>query len=211
MSEVLPQLSTYSSEQIGSVEWLFEPCWSGDRLMARLRDGRVTLSDGSGEAADTAFAEAARALERMVDADEALIDGIWTEQVSEATPPRPAYVALDLVELDGQALHDVPYLERRRLLESVVQEGHRVRISPVVRMPVSSWLDAWRSNGFDFYFAKHMNSRYRPGEFAEDWLRIPIRQEKAPTPIGRLFGRLGDRPPRGEGDGRRASRGPKRE
>lgn len=210
MSEVLPQRSTYSSEQIGSVEWLFEPCWSGDRLMARLRDRRVTLSDGTGEAADAAFAEAGRALERLVDADQALIDGIWTEQLSEATPPRASFVALDLVELDGQGLHDVPYLERRRLLESVVQEGHRVRISPVVRMPVSSWLDAWRSNGFDFYFAKHMNSRYRPGEFADDWLRIPIRQERAPTAMGRLFGRLGGRPPRGEGDGRRASRGPKR-
>jgi len=211
MSEILPQLSTYSSEQIGSVEWLFEPCWSGDRLMARVHDGRVTLSDNLGQVADTAFAEAARALERMVDADEALIDGIWTEQLSEATPPRASFVALDLVELDGQALHEVPYLERRRLLESVVREGHRVRISSAVRMPVSSWLEAWRSNGFDFYFAKHMNSRYRPGEFAEDWLRIRIRQEKAPTPMGRLFGRLGGRPPRACDDVGRAARGRKRE
>ena len=40
---VLPQLTTPSDAVITSVEWLFEPAWRGDRLMARVREGRVSL------------------------------------------------------------------------------------------------------------------------------------------------------------------------
>jgi bifunctional non-homologous end joining protein LigD len=210
----LPQLATHSNAVVQSVEWLFEPCWTGDRLMARVDDGRVTLTDGRGEPADEAFAEAAEVLEPMIDADQAFIDGIWTSQpfigegsaarhlaeaiaeegLQEELPDpieaetRRAFVALDLVELDGQRLHDVPYLERRRLLASVVEENVRVRVSPAVRLPIRNWLHAWRTNGFDFYVAKHVNSKYRPGEIAEDWLQISTAPMRMPSTAGRLFG-----------------------
>jgi bifunctional non-homologous end joining protein LigD len=215
----LPQLASPSNAVVQSVEWLFEPCWKGDRMMARVFDGRVTLTDGQGEPVDGPFAEAAEVLEPMVDADQALIDGIWTSQpfIGEGSAARHladaiaeegledelpdpieaetrrAFVALDLVELDGQPLHDVPYLERRRLLASVVEENVRVRVSPAVRLPIRNWLHAWRSNGFDFYVAKHMNSKYRPGEIAEDWLQISTEPMRMPSAAGRLFGQ---RPPK---------------
>ena len=210
----LPQLASYSNAVVHSVEWLFEPCWKGDRLMARVEGGRVTLTDGFGKPADEAFAEAAEVLAPMVDADEALIDGIWTNQpfIGEgsaarhladaireeglqdelpdpvANEPRRAFVALDLVELDGQRLHDVPYLERRRLLASVIEDSVRVRVSPAVGQPHPHWVHAWRLNGFDHYIAKHINSRYRPGEIAEDWLQIGTAPGRGPTTMGRLFG-----------------------
>lgn len=210
----LPQLASYSNAVVHSVEWLFEPCWKGDRLMARVEDGQVTLTDGFGKPADEAFAEAAEVLAPVVDADQALIDGIWTNQpfigegsaarhladaiaeegLQDELPdpienePRRAFVALDLVELDGQRLHDVPYLERRRLLASVIEEGVRVRVSPAVGQPIPHWVHAWRSNGFDFYIAKHVNSRYRPGEISEDWLQIGTAPGRGPTTVGRLFG-----------------------
>jgi ATP-dependent DNA ligase len=182
--------------------------------MARVERGRVSLTDGFGKPADEAFAEAAEVLEPMVDADGALIDGIWTNQpfvgegsaarhladaIAEeglqdelpdpiANETRRAFVALDLVELDGQRLHDVPFLERRRLLGSVVEENVRVRVSPAIRLPIEHWVQAWRMNGFDFYIAKHMNSRYRPGEIADDWLQIGTAPGRMPTTVGRLFG-----------------------
>ncbi len=210
----LPQLTTPSDAVITSVEWLFEPAWRGDRLMARLHAGAVTLTDELGEPAGVEFAEAEEVLAPAIDADDALLDGVWTsmpflgegssarhlaeaiaeEGLEEELPdplemePRRAYVAIDLVELDGQALHDVPYLERRRLLTAVVAEDVRVRISPAVRNPVSSWLHAWRANGFTHYVAKHVNSRYHPGEMADDWLEVSTEERRGPSAMGRLVG-----------------------
>lgn len=210
----LPQLPTPSDAVISSVEWLFEPAWRGDRLMAQVRDGEVTLTDAGGDEVDEEFAEAAEVLAQSIDADQALIDGIWTsmpflgegsaarhladaiaeEGLEEDLPDplenekRRAFVALDLVELDGQVLHHVPYLERRRLLASVVLEGVQVRVSPAVRNPLHNWLNAWRANGFSHYVAKHANSRYQPGEIAEDWLEIPTAERRVPGAMGRLIG-----------------------
>ncbi|HEX2194001.1 MAG TPA: hypothetical protein VHK63_03460 [Candidatus Limnocylindria bacterium] len=210
----LPQLTTRSDAVITSVEWLFEPAWRGERLMARVRDGAVTLTDRTGEPAGADCAEAEQILANAVDADEALIDGVWTsmpflgagsaarhlaeaiaeEGLEDEVPdpienePRRAFVAIDLVELDGQALHEVPYLERRRLLASVVDENVRVRVTPAVRNPIYSWLIAWRANGFSHYVAKHVNSRYHPGEMADDWLEISTDERRGPSPIGRLIG-----------------------
>ncbi len=210
----LPQLTTPSDAVITSVEWLFEPAWRGDRLLARIHDGSVTLTDELGERAGDDFAEAQEVLAAALDADDALIDGVWTsmpflgehsaarhlavaiaEEGLEGEVPDPivnesrrAYVAFDLVELDGQVLHDVPYLERRRLLTSVVAEDVRVRVSPAVRNPVAHWLHAWRLNGFSHYVAKHVNSRYHPGEVADDWLEVSTDERRGPSAVGRLVG-----------------------
>jgi bifunctional non-homologous end joining protein LigD len=181
---ILPQRPTPSEVVVESIEWMFEPSWKGVRLMARLDGGRVTITDEHGEPAPPELAEAAELLAPLIDADQALIDGVWTSMpladegvIGEARESigeerQPAFVAVDLVELDGQRLHDVPYLERRRLLESVLAEQARVRVSQAVRQPIRSWLPAWRALGFEHYLAKHINSRYRPGEVSEQWLRI---------------------------------------
>ena len=109
--------------------------------------------------ADAARADALAAgpiLAAGVSAASARIDGTWTEL--------NVFVAVDLVELDGQSLVDVPYQERRRLLESVVREGEGLRLSPIVKHPVSAWLTGWREAGFTHYLARHQNSRYLAGE-----------------------------------------------
>ncbi|MGH2455092.1 MAG: hypothetical protein ACRDHD_02355 [Candidatus Limnocylindria bacterium] len=210
----LPQLPSLSDAMVLSVEWLFEPAWRGERLMARVRDGRVTLTDGAGDPAGADLAEVAEVLEPALRSDHAVIDGIWTnmpfvgegsaarhladaieeEGLTEELPDpilneaRRAFVAIDLVELDDQPLHEVPYLERRRLLASVLDENVRVRLSPAVRLPIHNWLMAWRAGGFSHYVAKHVNSRYHPGEVAEDWLLISTAERRGPSPVGRLFG-----------------------
>ena len=95
----------------------------------------------------------------------------------EARMPAPgdepaALVATDLLWLDGQALLDVPLLERKRILESVIDERELVRRSMVVRPPVEGWFAQWRALGFEEVTFKAANGRYRPGTVAEDWTVI---------------------------------------
>jgi hypothetical protein len=78
-------------------------------------------------------------------------------------------VAVDLLWLDGQWLLDVPLLERKRVLDSVLTPDQLVRVGPYVREPIGSWIGSWRAQGFRGMTFKAANSRYRPGETADDW------------------------------------------
>jgi ATP-dependent DNA ligase len=178
---------------------------------------------------DDRFPEAAEILRHAVLANQALIDGVWTAQpfigdgsaarhwadtlaseglAGEIPDPieaerRRAFVAIDLVELDGELLHEIPYQERRRVLESVLDEGVQVRVSPCVKQPISAWLVGWRANGFSHYLAKHQNSRYHPGEVNDDWLQISVAAEPVRGMVSRMFGMRDEKPRRiSELDGR---------
>jgi hypothetical protein len=80
-----------------------------------------------------------------------------------------AFVAVDLLWLDDQSICDVPLLERRRILESVLGESELVRVGVFIKPPIDSWLGAWRSFGFNKVTFKAANSRYLPGESNPDW------------------------------------------
>jgi ATP-dependent DNA ligase len=84
------------------------------------------------------------------------------------------FVAIDLLWLDGESLLDVPLLERRRLLESVIVESDLVRRGVFVRPPIDAWIGSWRSLGFTELSFKAANSRYRPGAASDDWVSIPM-------------------------------------
>jgi bifunctional non-homologous end joining protein LigD len=216
---VLPQRPVRANAEILSVEWLFEPLWPGTRVVVRVDDGRVTLTDEMGAAVTGDVAEAAEILGAAILARSAVVDGVWSaqpfigdgsrarawadtlaEQGLDAEVPDPveterrrAFVAVDLIELDGEPLHDIPFQERRRLLEAVVDEGIQVRLSPLVKQPLGGWLIGWRANGFTHYVAKHMNSRYRPGEQNDDWLKLSLRVEAPKGIVGRIIGGRGER------------------
>ncbi len=92
-------------------------------------------------------------------------------------PGSVAFVAVDLLVLDGQVLLDLPLLERKRLLDSVVVGSELVRISPYVRPPLDRWLPSWKALGFTGAVLKAANSRYVPGALAEDWyVAEPLRR-----------------------------------
>lgn len=80
-----------------------------------------------------------------------------------------SFVATDLLWLDDTSLLDVPLLERRRLLESVLEESDIVRIGAFIRPPIASWVGSWRAQGFTGLTWKAANSRYLPGEANPDW------------------------------------------
>jgi bifunctional non-homologous end joining protein LigD len=84
----------------------------------------------------------------------------------------PAFVAVDLLSVDGQSLFDVALLERKRILESLIEESELVRLSPWVRPPVRNWFNTWRSAGFRGLIMKASNSRYRPGEETSEWALV---------------------------------------
>jgi len=97
-------------------------------------------------------------------ADEARLPGPGDEPA--------AFVATDLLWIDGQSLLDIPLLERKRVLESALDERELVRRTMVVRPPVEMWFAQWRALGFEEVTFKGANGRYLPGAVAPDWTVI---------------------------------------
>jgi ATP-dependent DNA ligase len=186
---ILPQRPLDERAEIASIEWLFGPDWPGVRLIACVAAGDVHVTDAAGQ--PMAAPEAEAALGRAITAPGAIVDGVWTSH--GIGDDRSAFVGVDLLELDGESLLDVPFQERRRLLESVVEQGSQVRIGPLVKQPLSGWLSGWREAGFDHYLAWHQNARYHPGQQTEDWLRVPVEGTSTPGLLRRVIGGRGAR------------------
>ena len=87
---------------------------------------------------------------------------------------RVAFVAIDLLRIDGDSLLDVPLLERKRLLDSVVTPSDVIRVGAYVRPPLQTWIATWRRLGFVGLSFRSANSRYHPGEKHEDWSLVPM-------------------------------------
>lgn len=94
--------------------------------------------------------------------------------VAVAPTAPAAFVAVDLLWLDGESLLDVPLQERKRLLDSVLAEHDLIRRTVVVRPPVEGWYAQWKALGFREVAYKAANSRYEPGTVSRDWATAPI-------------------------------------
>ena len=83
-------------------------------------------------------------------------------------------VIVDVIWLDGESLLDVPLLERKRQLESIIEASELVRLGAYVRPPIETWIGSWRAVGFRDLSFRGANSRYRPGAVGDDWATVAI-------------------------------------
>jgi hypothetical protein len=139
-------------------------------------DGFVTKQAGQSASASTPWPDEMPSMtgflglrrNRAVDTVE--LKEASVEAVTFSEDDEIAFIATDLLWLDDTSLLDVPLLERRRLLESVVVESAVVRVGAFVRPPIGSWIVSWRAQGFAGLTYKAANSRYRPGVANPDWV-----------------------------------------
>ena len=95
-----------------------------------------------------------------------------------------ALVATDLLWIDGDELLEVPLLERKRLLESALDESELIRISAYIRPSATGSIMGWRSLGFQTLAYKSANGRYHPGEENEGWAAVPVPGSNMPITTG---------------------------
>ncbi len=95
-----------------------------------------------------------------------------------------AFVATDLLWLDGQTLMDVPLQERKRLLDTVLAQSRLVRVTTFTRPGGSRMTTTWGTLGFENIFWRAANSRYTPGAENPDWAVVPAADyaSRVPTP-----------------------------
>jgi hypothetical protein len=83
-----------------------------------------------------------------------------------------AFVAVDLLWLDGQSLMDVPLQERKRQLDTVLAQSRLVRVTSWTRPGGSRVAGTWATLGFEHISWRAANSRYLPGQENPDWVVV---------------------------------------
>jgi bifunctional non-homologous end joining protein LigD len=176
------------------VGWAFEIKWDGVRALAYVSGGRLRLETRTGRDVTERYPEL-RALGRALGSREAVLDG---EVVAFDTEGRPdfgrlqrrmhlasesavrrrmrdtpvAYMLFDLLYFNGHSTLDLPYSERRALLDELGLEGPNWRTPAYHAGDGAALLEASRERGLEGIVAKRLDSRYEPGRRSGAWLKI---------------------------------------
>jgi bifunctional non-homologous end joining protein LigD len=201
-ASVAPMLALAGSPPAGRLaEWAVEMKWDGVRALAFISGGRLRLVSRTGKDISATYPDLA-GLGGAVTASQALLDGeivAFTDGRPdfEALQPRMhvssadaafrlsstipvSYLAFDALHVDGVGLASLPYLERRKTLDTIISNGPRWLAPPNF---AGSDLDAVRAasvaNGLEGVVAKRLDSIYEPGARPGTWLKVKneLRQE----------------------------------
>ena len=186
---VLPMKATMGST--GAVpdgdDWAFEIKWDGYRTIVHVADGRARLQSTAGHDVTERWPEFA-GLADSVNARSAILDGELVVFDDDGRPrfelvqrsgvgtDRQAVIQFfDVLQIDGNDTIDLPYLDRRRLLDQLVEPGDNWTVPSFRLGDGSALVAATAEQGLEGVIAKHVDSRYRPGARTKDWRKIKNR------------------------------------
>ena len=172
---LLPQLARSRANLPSGDGWAYEPKWDGFRSIAFVDGDGVELQSRNGRDLTRYFPELRFAPGRYVLDGEIVIQGESGRQefdllgqrihpaasrvarLAEETPA--VFIAFDVLSRDDDVLMELPYLERRAILEEIVEDP--VELTPMVRTAAEAerWLQ--KAEGV---IAKEAAAVYKPGE-----------------------------------------------
>jgi bifunctional non-homologous end joining protein LigD len=94
------------------------------------------------------------------------------------------YLVFDVLFLDGRDTTDLPYDERRALLESLELSGPSWQVPPSFPGGGQAVLDAARGSGLEGVVAKRLDSRYEPGRRSDCWTKVKVTRTQAVVVAG---------------------------
>jgi bifunctional non-homologous end joining protein LigD len=177
--------------------WAFEVKWDGVRALLYWHSGhpgRVRIESRNCKEIDARYPEL-HALGRQLGKHDAVLDGeivAFDERglpsferlqkrmhltsksaIARAARELPVtYAIFDLLYLDGRPTIELPYHQRRELLERLRLKGAAWQV-PVQRVGGGAeLLAATAEQGLEGVIAKRLDSPYRPGERSEEWVKI---------------------------------------
>ena len=189
-----PQLAVLVDEPPADPrEWVFEIKFDGYRMLARVEGGAIQLLTRNGNDWTARLPGLLQALRSMdlpdgwydgeiimpgedVPADFQALQGAFDSQRTEQI----VYYLFDLPFCAGHDLRDVPLVERRAVLQRIVERKPHpnVRFSAVFDVPAQQMLDSACRLGLEGVIAKRRDAAY-VGRRSSDWIKLKckLRQE----------------------------------
>jgi bifunctional non-homologous end joining protein LigD len=177
-------------------KWWFEPKFDGIRSVTRMATDATHLVTRNGRDVTDKYPEL-RMIHELVDQVNAVLDAEIVafdedgknsfealqqrmnlsnereiKRISSKIPV--ALVAFDLLWLDGNDLTELALEERRELLETIVEQDHRLQVVTHVEGGGKGFVEVARELGLEGVVAKRTGSRYQPGRRSPDWRKIKL-------------------------------------
>jgi bifunctional non-homologous end joining protein LigD len=189
-------------------DWLYEIKADGYRAQLHVAPGKVVIYSRTGLDWTRQFAGVAAAAAKL-EVRSAIIDG---EAVAYGTTGRPdlqalrrelgrhstgalRYHAFDLLALEGRDLRQLPYVERKRLLQQLLAQAPPTFIYvEYLEGDGARIFEHACKIGLEGIVAKRRNSIYSPGR-SESWMKLKCRPSDT-FPIVAFVEKLGAKPPR---------------
>ncbi|OZM78631.1 histidine kinase [Pseudonocardia sp. MH-G8] len=191
------QPGTVTGEPPTGADWVVEVAWTGHRCIAYVQPGRrVRLLSGADNSMSAAYPELAEPLLRRCPPGGMVLDGTLVARGEEhAVRPRlltrrsarhrPSDATIrripvdlqvaDLLWLDGHSTAELPYADRRALLDGLGFASPPVwTTSPLPATELDAMLAIAEQKGADGLHARHRRGRYHPGGRSRYWLRLPV-------------------------------------
>jgi bifunctional non-homologous end joining protein LigD len=185
-----PMLAKPMEKPFSGKDWIFEVKWDGFRAISYV-DDHFTIQSRNAKELKHFFPE----LEELKQlANNVVVDGeivtmkqgkvdfhslqerghvISARDIERLQHKSPAtYVVFDILEKDGQALAEVPLIERKAILKESVNEGSHVIINDYVEEKGEQFYKAILRQDTEGMVAKLRNSRYEEGLRTGSWVKI---------------------------------------
>ncbi len=199
---VRPMLATPGGLPRSAAGWAFEMKWDGQRASAYVGGGRPPrLLSRTGRDVTVAYPElsglavATESRPLVLDGEivafaggrpsfEALQQRMHVASAAQAARLAGqvpiAYFVFDLLHLDGRPTLEMPYAQRRELLDSLGLAGRFWQTPPAFTdVAGEDVLAAALSQGLEGVVAKRLDGPYRPGARSADWRKVkPTRRQE---------------------------------
>ncbi|MFI6707276.1 non-homologous end-joining DNA ligase [Nonomuraea sp. NPDC050478] len=175
-------------------EWAVEMKWDGVRAIAYIAGGTVRLMSRNAKDITSAYPElqlmagATGRRQAVVDGEIVAFDeagrpsfGALQPRMHQRNPVSVAelartvpvtFMAFDLLHLDDDPVIQLPYTERRELLETVFTPGYRWQVPVRFQDHAEDAFASSRRLGLEGVVCKRLASPYRPGRRTGEWTKV---------------------------------------
>ena len=191
-----PMLAEGGWKAFDDPAWWFEPKFDGIRSMTTMGTDATRLVTRNGRDVSDKYPEL-RMIHELVDQVNAVLDAEIVafdedgknsfevlqqrmnlsnereiKRISSRIPV--ALVAFDLLWLDGHDLTGLALQQRRELLETIVEQDHRLQVVTHVDGGGTAFAEVAEGLGLEGVVAKRTGSKYQPGRRSPDWRKIKL-------------------------------------
>lgn len=191
--EYRPMLATLVDTPFDRKDWVYEIKWDGFRLIAVVKNKKVTLYSRNGIDVTKKYAVIAEAFKGSKDAvyDGELValddKGRSRFQLLQRALEHKApleYVVFDLLFAGTRDLRKLPLLERKTILTEYLPKKAKLVYSTHVAGKGVALFNKAKRQGLEGVIAKDANGRYHSGRRTRDWLKFKAVMEQEVVIVG---------------------------
>lgn len=178
-----PMLATKTEKIFNKPDWIYEIKWDGYRAVSNIENGKVEMYSRNGISFNQKFSSIVKHLENLE--HDVILDGEVValdenqkqdfqalQNVATLENASLYYYVFDMLYLNGHSMLNLPLLQRKSLIEDVIEDIPQVIYCDHVEGMGAAFYDKAVAAGMEGVIAKQANSTYSLGSRSDKWLKI---------------------------------------